>query len=339
MRQILWGISFICLLGILTACAPSPNEEAQVQTIADPHQNYVPRNIDPIIMEKWTSDSHAAIEAAKATKGKGTPPLWRYKKDDVTVFIFGSVHYMNADDEWRTARLNRAFKKSDRVVFEIDFSDETIMTKQNAAQLAEATIKSDKKLSDFLTEAQKQIVIEFFDDKELSYWGLQKINPWLVADFVATAAGEDLDMSMTYGVESVLSDEAEENGAEIHGLETIDERMRAFKVPMAKEVEALIRIITVYDLLKPGTEVLIDEWLDGDMAGLTEIVTDPGMTGSGGGYNGLITIRNKNWVPDIIAFLKEPGVTFIIVGSGHLVGQDSLFRLLEEEGYHFKQIQ
>lgn len=339
MRQILGRLSFICLIGIVAACSPGPHDEVQDKPTVDVHQNYVPRDVDPLIMEKWTADTHAAIEAAKATRGKGTPPLWRYKKGDVTVFIFGSVHYMSAKDQWRTTRLNRAFKKADRVVFEIDFSDESIVIKQNAAQLAEATIKSDKKLSDFLTETQKQIVIEFFDDKEMSYWGLQKINPWLVADFVAAAAGEDMDMSMTFGVESVLSDEAEENGAEIHGLETIDERMRAFKVPMANEVEALIRIITVYDQLQPGTEVLIDEWLDGDMAGLTEIVTDPGMTGSGGGYNGLITIRNKNWVPDIIAFLEEPGVTFIIVGSGHLVGRDSLFLLLEEEGYPFKQIQ
>lgn len=339
MTRIVWAIFYFGLLASLSACSDHNASESQNSDDGNAYIAYTPKDINPETMQSWPEFTKETLRKARESKGHGHTLLWQYQNDDTTVYLYGSIHYLSSSVEWRTPELDEAFESADTVVFEVDFSDEDLLTKQAAVPLGWSTIRSDQRLDDFLTETQREIVMDFFADEEVNYWGLQKLNPWLVNDLVLASAGEDMDAYLEYGVEAILSAEAELNDTKMDGLETIEERMIAAEVPMFEEVESLIRSIMVYDLLVESTEVLTDEWLNGDMNGIDLIMQDPGLLGSGGGYEGLIGIRNRNWIDDIKKYLERPGVTFIVVGSGHLVGKDSLFNLLEKEGYRFEQIQ
>ncbi|MCG8505796.1 MAG: TraB/GumN family protein, partial [Sphingomonadales bacterium] len=41
---------------------------------------------------------------------------------------------------------------------------------------------------------------------------------------------------------------------------------------------------------------------------------------------------NRRWVPRIEALLATPGVHFVAVGAGHLVGPDSVIKMLAARG-------
>jgi len=47
----------------------------------------------------------------------------------------------------------------------------------------------------------------------------------------------------------------------------------------------------------------------------------------------LLIDRNYNWLDDVIEYTKDNEDYLIIVGSGHLAGEEGLIELLEAQGY------
>ena len=54
-------------------------------------------------------------------------------------------------------------------------------------------------------------------------------------------------------------------------------------------------------------------------------------------YAKLFTDRNKAMTKKIVGFLKTEGTYFVIVGAGHLVGEDGIVELLKAK--KFKPVQ
>ena len=78
---------------------------------------------------------------------------------------------------------------------------------------------------------------------------------------------------------------------------------------------------------------VVDEWADGDVAGLGAMVASPDVNGGEELYGPLFKERNANWAPQIEAMLDEPGTVFVAVGSGHLAGPDSVITMIRNDGY------
>ncbi|MFT7259602.1 MAG: hypothetical protein ACI9MS_001464, partial [Glaciecola sp.] len=52
----------------------------------------------------------------------------------------------------------------------------------------------------------------------------------------------------------------------------------------------------------------------------------------------LIIQRNNNWMPKIMAMLKDKPTELVLVGAAHLAGKDSLFAKLEAKGYKIEKV-
>jgi uncharacterized protein len=52
----------------------------------------------------------------------------------------------------------------------------------------------------------------------------------------------------------------------------------------------------------------------------------------------MIVERNRAWVPRIAGMLREPGSVFVLVGGAHLAGDDSIVRLLADEGMEARRV-
>jgi len=48
--------------------------------------------------------------------------------------------------------------------------------------------------------------------------------------------------------------------------------------------------------------------------------------------------RNRNWIAPIEALMQEERRTLVVVGVGHLVGEDSVTQMLQAEGYTVTQL-
>ena len=55
-------------------------------------------------------------------------------------------------------------------------------------------------------------------------------------------------------------------------------------------------------------------------------------------YDRFFIQRNKTWIQEIEKLMKRHGNLLIILGAGHLVGQDSVIELLKRKDYKVKQL-
>ncbi len=56
------------------------------------------------------------------------------------------------------------------------------------------------------------------------------------------------------------------------------------------------------------------------------------------GYASLIVDRNRNWILELVDMLATDPVELVLVGAGHLVGEDGLLRALDQAGYTLEQL-
>jgi hypothetical protein len=50
-------------------------------------------------------------------------------------------------------------------------------------------------------------------------------------------------------------------------------------------------------------------------------------------YGALITARNARWAQDIERLMAGEGKVFVAVGAAHLMGPDSLAKMLRDKGF------
>ncbi len=82
---------------------------------------------------------------------------------------------------------------------------------------------------------------------------------------------------------------------------------------------------------------LTRSWSSGDVADLAayfDDVTkdDPRL------QKKIVTDRNAAWVPKIRAIMGKPGTYLVVVGTGHLVGPESLIALLQKAGLTIERV-
>ena len=88
------------------------------------------------------------------------------------------------------------------------------------------------------------------------------------------------------------------------------------------------------------TGYFFDVWENGDTE-LFESLSVEGLNNSPAlayMYDKLVIERNTNWMPKIEEFLADEYTYFIVVGAGHLVGEEGLIILLDEAGYTVEQL-
>jgi len=55
-------------------------------------------------------------------------------------------------------------------------------------------------------------------------------------------------------------------------------------------------------------------------------------------YDAILVQRNRNWVEPIAALRNRPDDYLVVVGAMHLVGDDSVIAMLEQQGIRTRQL-
>ena len=78
---------------------------------------------------------------------------------------------------------------------------------------------------------------------------------------------------------------------------------------------------------------LLSAWREGDTQSLYTVALEPMQKNDPATYKQLMTDRNNNWLVKLEQMFKNDKSEFVLVGAGHLAGEDSLLTLLENKGY------
>lgn len=280
-----------------------------------------------------------AFETAAQTKGDGNPALWKLADEDTTIYIYGTFHLLPASTDWQTEEFQQALASADTVYLEIDMSagNEAIMQQK----LMTAAMFSDgRKLKDVMSAEQYSNFETLAEERGLPAAAVEGFKPWFVGLQIQVMELVKAGYDPTKGVEKVILDKIKDQNIPIGSLETIEDQIEALTGGSdATQVASLLFGLETLNSVAGSTDLLLEEWADGDVVGLGALMGDPALFGSQEAYDALLVNRNRNWIPEIEAILNDPGVKFIAVGAGHLAGPDSVIRMLEDKGYKVATIQ
>ncbi len=265
------------------------------------------------------------------------PAMWEARDADSRVLLFGSFHALPPGLDWRTSLLDDALKNAHLVYFETDVGPlgATALVFKVIAQQFQGP---GEPWLDRLTPEQLALLEPALEASGLTLEEAGAMRPWVVAMQLTSEAlaTEGAAFDMANGVETTLQWELpkERKGY----LETPGEQ---FDLIAGGTIEQQIvqLMMTVEDGAmaeeRPLTALAAD-WVDGRPE---ELELDARNADEAAMLEIVLTRRNRNWVPQIEAMLRDNHENVVIVGAGHLVGKDNLLDLLEDAGYTVRRIQ
>lgn len=259
------------------------------------------------------------------------PALWVIKKEQATVYLFGTVHLLPSDANWSSPELDRALEASDRLVIEL--TDDTPANMQ--AQVLKYGLDMAHPLSDKLSLRDRGRLERAAAEADLpgGLATLQPMRPWLAAVTLAMAPLVKAGLDPEAGVDKRLRARMEKAGKPIEGLETAEQQLRMLAdMPEAMQIDFLRQSLDQVAEGPARLRELIDAWRRGDTDTIARIEDEDLRKDSPELYERMLVQRNRAWAKAIAERMRAPGTTFVAVGAGHLAGPDSLQKQLEKLG-------
>lgn len=272
-----------------------------------------------------------------ATATSAAPAIWQVSDADSSIWLFGSVHMLPADIDWRTGTLDKVISKADRVYFEADISA-AAQAEMMPLSIELGFNRDGVLLSDQIGEALTDRVREAAQDYGIPMPALLTMKPWMAATTLASGPMMQSGYEARLGVEMVLAAELPD---EFKGfLETGAEQLGFLAGgTLEEQITMLEATLDTLHLAQSDTEAMIAAWMDGNPEALGQAF-DSQMEGFDNAMvERIIDLRNRNWTGKIEAMLNSNEAALLVVGAAHLAGESSVEKLLEERGYSSKRIQ
>lgn len=259
------------------------------------------------------------------------PALWVVTSGGATIHLFGTVHALKRAADWETPKIAAAFAQSQELWLEIEDPNPLALK----PLMTELGVDRAHPLSTKLTAADVTRLDTAAKSAGLpGEAALEPLRPWAAALTLETLPLIKAGYDPAKGVDQMLKTKAAAMGKPVHGLETAAQQLHFFAdLPQATEVELLRSALDEAAEGPAMIGTLLEAWSKGDVAALDKDLNELTERKYRDLYTILIVNRNRAWAERIAERLKSgPGVIFIAVGAGHLVGPDSLQRALKQRG-------
>ncbi|MEH6826594.1 TraB/GumN family protein [Parasphingorhabdus sp.] len=271
----------------------------------------------------------------------GTPALWKVSGTQPgqigVVYMFGTIHILPNDVQWRTPTLEAAIADSDQLVIEVLGLDDP----QNAAKIFSrlAVSPGQEKLDARIDPSLRDDLDRIIDASNISERTLNRMETWAAALSLASAQTKGLGLDSSSSVEKKLLAQFKEAEKPIEALETIELQLGYFdKLPEAQQRKMLASVVEDSADAQKAFEKLFNAWMTGN---LEEIVTlsDTGILTDAKTRQYLLVARNLDWAEQLDKRLQKTGTSLVAVGAAHLVGPDAVQETLAKRGYKIEKIQ
>lgn len=260
------------------------------------------------------------------------PPVWVVRDADSEMVIFGSVHLLPAGLDWRPARLDQALAAADDLWFEIP-PDASVNPAAAAALAARGVLPPGQSLSTLLSPRGRQRLTAAGRRLGLPPGTLERLKPWYAEVVLAGAEYQRAGAERLEGVEAVLAS-AGPPGRPRLALETVQAQIDLFDgLPLEDQTASLEETLRDLGGSARAFDALVKAWMAGDLKTLDREALGPLRRASPRLYDRLVRRRNQAWVQSLDARLKGKGRSVVVVGVGHLIGDDGLPARLRALGY------
>jgi len=282
----------------------------------------------------------SALEDRSVIEERAPPTrhtLWKIDDAKKPVYLLGSIHVLRRQNYPLERPIEDAFDTAKIVAFEVDLGapqpvpapPPDAASKTAAARPA----KPDGGLRTQVSPTTYKSVVRYLENAGYPGTVFDRLPAPLVATALVQMEVSTLGFEPQWGVDNYFYRRAKKYGKTVVGLETV-----------ADQAEAL------GGLSAPANDALVQAALD-DVAGLRPMLRDLVRACKGGEIDRLIGLvngsfadrpevyqrvlvdRNERWIPKIEALMAGDVPALVIVGTGHLVGRDSVVAMLQAKGH------
>ena len=278
------------------------------------------------------------LSCAAATRVEGSKAtLWRVQGDHNRVYLLGSIHVLSKQAYPLKPALERAFEDANLVVFEIDLNrlDRRSFSREFSRT---AFYPPGQSLSSKLRPETIKLLNSVLPGYGLSLKGVEHLRPWFLAEALSSRTLERAGFTDQFGIDLYFYHKAKAAGKPVLGLETLRDQAAIFdRFDDRQNEQYLLSTLSGLPEYAEMIRRLVNAWKSGDVRLLDRLLNqdkqaDP-IT-----HETLFSRRNSKWVPEIERFAHGTGNYLIVVGAGHLVGDDGVVAQLRRAGFSVQQL-
>ena len=252
----------------------------------------------------------AAAQAIPAQPALAKPALWVVSDADTIIYLFGTFHAHDGQARWFDRAVKTAFDGSDELVLET-------LVPENSEALSQA-------LGRYRAASGRT--------------GTAAPSPGLTDARTAMTAARSAGLSVSLGADAVLRRAASATGKRVGGLEPFELQLRMYdRLPGSAAARAQATPAAPNHAIAAFMRQMQAAWNRGDPATF-EAVVGAVHAHSPVTYRLMFEERNAEWAGWIAERLRQPGTVFVAVGTGHLVGRDSVQAKLAARGIRSARI-
>jgi uncharacterized protein YbaP (TraB family) len=281
----------------------------------------------------------AVYETGNASKGL----LWKASDKDSTVYLLGSIHVANPSIYPLSKAMLNAFEKSDALVVEADIANQNDGIKyMQQKMMYTGTDALDRNVPrdvyDRFVEAIKPLGL-----KPEVY---NKLKPWYAAMLVQNIQMEQNSYSANLGIDLYFTAKAtgKKPIIEIEGLKFQVDMFDSFSKELQEQYlsATLAPDKSSQQQQADAITAIMKAWKAGDAAAAEKllVVGDDSSVEAKEFNEKLWTARDNNMYQKTKTYLADPvkKTYFIVVGAGHMEGEDGIVTQLKRNGYSVEQV-
>ena len=264
-------------------------------------------------------------------------PVWELENTQGRILLMGSVHFLRPQDYPLPDGLFAAYEVADSIVMEIDMDDLDPITAQGQMS-ALGQIQGGETLDDWISASAYETASEKITMMGLQLEMFSQFEPWFAALTISQMQLLQLGFDPSWGIETQLLQRAAKDGKEITGLETLAEQLGFLdRLDRKTQEQFLLQSLEETDKIQTQLDAMTEAWRNGDAQAMATLFLEE-MRSAPKLYDAMLVQRNRSWIDAIEDLANKDENTLVVVGSLHLVGEDSVIEMLEEEGYTARQL-
>lgn len=323
---------------------PAPAEVAETPPVVEPTPVIEPTPlVEPPPEETIELPPAADIKpeplppSDDGTKGKSF--IWQISSDTSTIHLLGSIHVASFGIYPLDSSIEDAFELADNLVVEVNIKEVDEM--KSAQLLIEyGTYPEGESLQDNISENLYVQLEEQFAKSDIDIAELDIFRPWVVYLMLEQLQMQELGYAPEYGIDLYFIEKATRADKDIIELETAEFQFEL----LSSVLDEIIALVIEEDIIDPMTKEdldrLFEAWENGDAAEIESIlfealVEEPALAPF---YEKTYDERNLDMAAKIEELVADDETYFVVVGAGHLVGENGLVNILDERGYVTEQL-
>ena len=263
-----------------------------------------------------------------------------------TGYLLGSIHVGKKSFYPFPKAIMDAFGASKALALEIPLDKES--HKNSSAYQAFLKLRQpadDPSFSGIENSSTKEKLKLFCKKNQLDYDKLIRHRPFMIVAAIQSVGFTKAKFTFEDGIDRTFANLAKERKIPIVGLEDIDAHYKlAQQIFLHQDESTVANLLANPDAVSKGVELMWKLWKNGDEQSLFYMTYGPFghsfplLDLLGVKTNDLLEKRNEIQAEGIVKFLQNKDKLFAIVGAGHLVGEQSVQKLLVKKGFTVEPI-